>query len=179
MILIGRFNSPFVRRVGITLRLYGIEHEHQALPAASEEVRKADLVYERGQGVSRNYKTALTWYRLAAEQGYARAQFNLGWMYRKEKGVPQDDKTAVMWYRLAAEQGYLKAMFNLGVMYFTGQGVGKDIVHAYMWANLAASRGNKYGGEVQHHVAKLMTPTDIFAAEKLARECVRKKYKGC
>jgi hypothetical protein len=24
-----------------------------------------------------------------------------------------------------------------------------------------------------------MTPTDISTAQKLARECVRKKYKGC
>ena len=28
-------------------------------------------------------------------------------------------------------------------------------------------------------VAKEMTPADISTAQKLARECVRKKYKGC
>ena len=28
-------------------------------------------------------------------------------------------------------------------------------------------------------VAKKMNSTDISAAQKLARECVRKKYKGC
>jgi len=28
-------------------------------------------------------------------------------------------------------------------------------------------------------VAKLMTPAQIAEAQKLARECVRKKYKGC
>ncbi len=42
MILIGRFNSPFVRRAAITLRLYGIEHEHQALGTASKELREAN-----------------------------------------------------------------------------------------------------------------------------------------
>jgi len=28
-------------------------------------------------------------------------------------------------------------------------------------------------------IAKQMTPAQIEAAKKLARECVRKKYKGC
>ena len=100
-------------------------------------------------------------------------------MYRKGDGVPQDDKTAVKWYRLAAEQGFANSQFNLGVMYFTEQGVIKDNVYAHMWKNLSASRGNEYGIDVQHHIAKLMTPADISAAQKLARECVRKKYKGC
>ena len=59
----------------------------------------------------------MKWYRLAAEQGYADAQNNLGVMYRKGQGVPQDDKTAVKWYRLAAEQGNADAQYNLGLMY--------------------------------------------------------------
>ena len=29
MILIGQYDSPFVRRVGIALRLYGMEFEHR------------------------------------------------------------------------------------------------------------------------------------------------------
>ena len=28
-------------------------------------------------------------------------------------------------------------------------------------------------------IAKEMTPADLSAAQKLARECIRKKYKGC
>ena len=37
MILVGRFGSPFVRRVAITLRLYNIPHEHQALSASGDD----------------------------------------------------------------------------------------------------------------------------------------------
>ena len=48
----------------------------------------------------------MKWYRLAAEQGYDIAQYNLGVMYENGQGVPQDYKEAVKWYRLAAEQGY-------------------------------------------------------------------------
>ena len=47
----------------------------------------------------------MKWYTLAAEQGEASAQYNLGFMYNNGEGVPQDDKTAVKWYTLAAEQG--------------------------------------------------------------------------
>jgi len=98
---------------------------------------------------------------------------------RSRKGVPQDYKTAVKWYRLSAEQGNANAQGNLGVMYGTGHGVIQDNVYAHMWGNLAASNGNENGGKVRDIVAKKMTPADISTAQKLARECVRKKYKGC
>ncbi|WP_406569303.1 tetratricopeptide repeat protein, partial [Aeromonas veronii] len=65
----------------------------------------------------------MAWYRKAAEQGDAMAQFNLGAMYEQGKGVAQDDKQAVAWYRKAAEQGYAMAQSNLGGMYNTGSGV--------------------------------------------------------
>ena len=45
------------------------------------------------------------WYRLAADQGDAAAQFNLGVMYDNGRGVLKDEAEAVRWYRLAAEQG--------------------------------------------------------------------------
>ena len=63
-----------------------------------------------GQGVPQDYAEAVKWYRLAAEQGYAAAQYNLGVMYDNGQGVPQDYAEAVKWYRLAAEQG--DAMLN-------------------------------------------------------------------
>ena len=43
--------------------------------------------------------------RTCAEQGDARAQYNLGLMYARGDGVPEDDAEAVRWWRLAAEQG--------------------------------------------------------------------------
>ena len=62
-------------------------------------------MYATGRGVPQDDAEAVRWYRLAAEQGDAYAQYNLGLMYRKGEGVPQDDAEAVRWYRLAAEQG--------------------------------------------------------------------------
>ena len=121
----------------------------------------------------------MKWYRLAAEQGNASAQYNLGVMYQNGQGVPQDYKTAVKWYRLAAEQGNASAQGNLGVMYALGTGVLKDYVYAHMWGNIAVSIGGEDKGKVRDFVVGKMTPADISAAQKLARECVRKEYKGC
>ena len=59
-------------------------------------------MYVKGEGVPKDYKTALKWFKLAAKQGDAGAQYNLGVMYEKGQGVPQDDKTAMKWYSLAA-----------------------------------------------------------------------------
>ncbi len=136
-------------------------------------------MYANGQGVPQDYKIAVKWYTLAAEQGNAGAQYNLGFIYDEGKGVPQDDKTAVKWYRLAAEQGYAKAQGKLGVMYATGKGVIQDWVYAHMWGNLGASNGNEPGGQLRDLAAELMTPADLSTAQNLARECVRKNYKGC
>jgi hypothetical protein len=66
------------------------------------------------------------WYSLAAEQGEAAAQNNLGVMYEHGKGVSQDYMTAVKWFRLAAKQGYGTAQYNLGVMYENGKGVSQN-----------------------------------------------------
>ncbi|RTZ65554.1 MAG: sel1 repeat family protein, partial [Gammaproteobacteria bacterium] len=45
--------------------------------------------------------------------------------------------------------------------------------------NIAASNGHEEGGKLRDAVAKEMTATQIEKAQDLARECIRKKYKGC
>ena len=52
-----------------------------------------------------DYKEAVKWYRLAAEQGHASAQSNLGFMYGTGQGVLQDYARAHMWYNLASAAG--------------------------------------------------------------------------
>ena len=128
---------------------------------------------------SGDYATALREWTPLAEQGDATAQFNLGLMYDNGQGVPQNHKTAVKWYRLAAEQGIAFAQGNLGVMYGTGRGIIQNNVYAHMWLNIAASQGDKNAANNRDIVAKEMTPSQLEKAQELARECVRKNYKGC
>ena len=67
-------------------------------------------MYENGNGVPQDYAEAVKWYRKAADQGYARAQNNLGVMYNRGQGVPQDYVMAHMWFNLAAALGDEKAL---------------------------------------------------------------------
>jgi TPR repeat protein len=90
-----------------------------------------------------DYATALKEYRVAAEQGHIKAQFNLGWLYHNGEGVTQDYKEVVKWWRLAAEQGNVRAQYNLGWLYHNwyGQGVvTQDYKEAANWFRLAAEQ---------------------------------------
>jgi uncharacterized protein len=137
------------------------------------------IMYHNGQGVPQDYKQAVQWYAKAAEQGNAESQLILGAMYAAGEGVPEDYKQAVKWYTKAAEQGNAKAHNNLGLMYARGQGVPQDNVYAHMWFNLAAVDEYEDASKNRDIIAKRMTTADISKAQSLARECLKKNYKGC
>jgi S1-C subfamily serine protease len=69
-------------------------------------------MYDKGLGVPQDYKTAVKWYKLAAGQGFAYAQNNLGFMYANGKGVPQDYILGHMWWNLAASSGTKEAVLG-------------------------------------------------------------------
>ena len=56
-----------------------------------------------------DYVTAVKLYRVAADQGNASAQNNLGLMYEDGQGVTQDDIKAHMWLNISAMAGNEKA----------------------------------------------------------------------
>jgi uncharacterized protein len=59
-------------------------------------------LYEKGLGVSRENSVAAAWYRRAADQDFAPAQVNLGFMYGVGAGVPQSFVLAYVWFSIAA-----------------------------------------------------------------------------
>ena len=113
---------------------------------------------------------AVKWYRLAAEQGYAMAQNNLGFMYANGDGVPQDYVEAAKWFRKAAEQGNASAQNNLGAMYDNGTGVPEDDVQAYAWFNIAAAQGDELAKANKDRVVEFMTNEGRARAQELARQ---------
>ena len=117
-----------------------------------------------------NYAEALAVFLPLAEQGDARAQCTLGYMYKNGLGLPSDYQQALKWYRKAAEQGDAKAQNNLGLMYARGRGVPLDNVQAHMWYEIAAANGSEKGGRNLERVAEKMTPAQITEALRLARE---------
>ena len=67
--------------------------------------------------VSQDYARARHFYELAANQGHAVAQNNLGYLYHNGLGVTQDYAKARHFYELAANQGNACAQNNLGYLY--------------------------------------------------------------
>ena len=63
-------------------------------------------MYNDGVGVTQNDVLAIYWYRKAAEQGVASAQFCLGIKYKLGQGFQQDDTLAQEWFEKAYSNGY-------------------------------------------------------------------------
>ena len=113
----------------------------------------------------------MKWYRKAAEQNLANAQYNLGVCYAHGEGVVKDQVEAVKWYRKAAEQNFAEAQYNLGICYERGDGVAEDWVEAYKWLLLAARQGVEAPKEHTTVLeSKLLTPEQIAQGQKRARE---------
>ena len=104
---------------------------------------------------------AVNWFRKAAEQGLAEAQYYLGMCYENGEGIKKDLTEALKWYHQAAEQGYeeainklnaslevkaqngdMEAQFELGNKYYTGKDKPKDYTEAMKWFKKAAKQGH-------------------------------------
>lgn len=59
-------------------------------------------MYYNGRGVIQDYKQAVKWYTLAAEQSDAFGQLNIGVTHNSGHGVLQDNVYAHMWFNIAA-----------------------------------------------------------------------------
>jgi TPR repeat protein len=108
----------------------------------ADEKYRLGLKYEHGEGVPQDYKEAVKWYRLAAEQGCLDAQTGLGFIYSfgsfYDLDIPKDYNESVKWYLLAAEQGDHIAQTRLGMKY----GERQNYMEAMRWYQLAADQGN-------------------------------------
>ena len=121
-------------------------------------------------GVAKDEAEAVKWFRKAAEQNVADAQFSLGVCYANGRGVTKDDAEAVKWFRKAAEQNLADAQYNLGVCYDSGEGVVKDEVEAYKWWLLAAGQGNDDAKYNMTIVENKMSREQIAEGQRLARD---------
>lgn len=120
--------------------------------------------------IKNRIEEAIDWFGRAAEQGLARAQYNLGYMYNLGEGVKQDYELAHKWYLNAARQGYASATNNLGYMYEAGEGVEINYEKAHMYYSLSAAQGDKGATKNRDALLNLMTPEQIRSSQKLSRE---------
>jgi hypothetical protein len=66
-----------------------------------------------GRGTQKDDVKATNWFRYAARQGYAPAQYNLGRLYETGIGVKEDKTIAIELYQIAAKQGNEEAQLRL------------------------------------------------------------------
>jgi TPR repeat protein len=142
-------------------------------------ISNTTIMYANGNGVPENDAEAIKWYRKAADQGDADAQYNLGNWYANGRGVPENDVEAVKWYRKAADQGHAKAQSNLGVMYYGGDGVPENNIRAYVWWSMAKTQGHTFATENLEMLKPQMTKQQIAEGQALAAKCYESDYKDC
>ncbi|MBE6662165.1 MAG: sel1 repeat family protein [Ruminococcaceae bacterium] len=89
--------------------IYEIDPKELLTPAMSGDANAQNtLGVYYGMGLfdgKPDFDEAVKWYRKAAEQGHAEAQYNLAVCYRMGRGVPMNDAIAEFWFNKASEQG--------------------------------------------------------------------------
>lgn len=113
----------------------------------------------------RDQKRAVDWYTRSAEQGFDRAQFNLGGMYILGKGVEQDKSLGVDWQVKAAEQGLAEAQFEVGNRYLSGIDLEQDLDLGLEMLNKAANQ--------RHVPAQKQLGTRFFQGVGVDRDLVQ------
>ena len=91
---------------------------------------------------AKNYKKAYEIYQALADEGDAKAQYNLGLMYASGDGVKYDANQAASWYKKSADQGYKEAQYALAVMIFNKELETLDYTQAVKWYQAAAAQGH-------------------------------------
>ena len=111
-------------------------------PGLTAPVVSADLVKNVDALVKNlKYVDARPLIQQGADQGIARCQYLLGWLYEQGQAVPQNYATAAQWFQKAADQGDFRAQYHLGKLYFDGNGVPQNLSKAAEWYQKSADNG--------------------------------------
>ncbi|MCD8291866.1 MAG: SEL1-like repeat protein [Prevotella sp.] len=113
---------------------------------AEDQYRKGKTYLDKAIGHSENYVKALEFFKKAACNDHALAQYQLGLLYFRGvsyAGIHRNYEEAVKWFSLAAEQGLQSAQIELGNCYYNGNGVPQNYDKAEIWYERAADHGNK------------------------------------
>lgn len=106
-------------------------------PVLAQSFEEGAKAYEKG-----DFDSALENWRPLAEQGQAKAQFNLGLMYERGAGVDRSEAEAAHWLLLAAAQGHTAAQVSLATIYANGSDEVRNYAEAAKWFRTAAEHGN-------------------------------------
>jgi len=116
----------------------------------------------------------------AAENGYAPAQYDLGYAYkygwfhvRLDELGDKNETNAVYWFTKAVEQGHAQAKYELGLSYYKGNGV-KDLEKAIHWLTLAEKDDEKAKGALIE--AKYELGVSYYKGNGVPKDLEKAKY---
>ena len=95
-----------------------------------------------GKLVPKNLGAAVEYHKIAAKQGFANSQCDLGRHYADGIGVQQNLPEAQRWYELAAEAGHNFAQHSLAGILLNFHNPHRDSVSGMKWLEAAAAGGN-------------------------------------
>ena len=117
---------------------------------------------------------ALELYEIAAKQGDAQAQYNLGLCYHYGEGTLKDPNKAFQWFRQAAQGGHAEGQYSLGVYYQLGIGTTVDAEKAFKWFERAASQNQ---AKAQHELGEsYINGRGVQKNPAMAKKWINKSY---
>lgn len=123
-----------------------------------------EALYQRGLDSQKanRLQEAEMYFSRSAEQGYVRAQTELGLLYVQHNHLPtggsasgKEQGHGLLW--MSAKQNHARAMSNLGYQLEKGDGVTKSVNKALFWYKAAAEQGDRLG---QSKMAQLTQQLD-------------------
>lgn len=103
-----------------------------------------DLYLDGKGGLSQDYAKAMEIYLRAADEDYAAAQAQLGYMYQNGLGTDIDYARAMEWNNRAAQQGDAQGQAQIGYLYQNGYGVTQNLDEAGRWYTRAKEGGSEW-----------------------------------
>lgn len=100
---------------------------------AQAQLKLAKLYDERGWTNYRSESQAFYWYKQAANQGSAEAQFYVAIHYYTGSVIKKDDLQTIEWLTKSAMNGYVRAPFYLADIYLASSATEANISKAKYW----------------------------------------------
>jgi len=130
------YESGAVDKSGIILAKTDLLKAHRWYKLSAEQGNSTAQVaisnlLSTGDGIARDYESAISWAKKAIAQGEASGAFNLGTIYR-DQGKPE---MAFRCYRRAASMGDNDSLLQVGLCYLFGIGTKQDFGEAYSCLN--------------------------------------------
>jgi hypothetical protein len=123
--------------------------------------------YEEGLGVAKDYQKSYSWYKEAADQDLADAQYTMGRFYEEGLGVAKDYQKSFLFYKKAGEKGHKDSIFKLGDFYIKGLLIKFD---EEVRADISISRKNeKEKKKLENEYQKINNQLQAYIKEEQLR----------